>query len=142
MTRPKILLFDQDDCVRDTMQQSLEAVRIEVRSVANVSDALEVLLREDVDGMVIDLQMQSEEEGRCLMTAIQHFQSNALVVAVSDSLNVEQAKTAMRLQADIVVRPRNVQQVANHLREKAQRRRCSSTLDGDRVITRYKSGIA
>ena len=63
MTRPKILLFDQDDCVRDTIQRSLEAVRIEVRPVAKVSDALEVLLKEDVDGMVIDLQMQSEEGG-------------------------------------------------------------------------------
>jgi DNA-binding NtrC family response regulator len=142
MTRPKILLFDQNDCVRDTMQQSLEAMRIEVRSVAKVSDALEVLLREDVDGIVIDLHMQSEEEGCCLMFAIQHFQSSALVVAVSDSLNIEQAKTAMRLQADIVVRPCNVQQVADLLRETAQRRRYSLTLDGDRVITRYKSGVA
>jgi DNA-binding response OmpR family regulator len=54
------------------------------------------------------------------VTAIRHLQPEALIVAVSDSLDVQQAMNAIRLGVDVMVRPFDVQEIANLISAKTK----------------------
>jgi DNA-binding response OmpR family regulator len=112
MKRPKILLVDQYDQVRHSIQRSL-GNDFDVLSAATVSDAVGLILREDFNGLVINLRGASDF---CiLVAATQYFQSSALIVAVSDSLNIQEAILAIRLRADIIVKPSNIREISQLL---------------------------
>ena len=54
------------------------------------------------------------------MTVIRHLQPEALIVAVSDSLDVQQAVKAIRLGVDVIVKPFDVQEVAELINAKTK----------------------
>ncbi len=120
MARPKILIFDSPDYVRDAMQQSLENENFDVVLSATISDALALIVTQDFDVVVTDLNARRAGDGPTLVAAIRHFQPEALIVAVSDSLNVQEATMAARLQVDVIVKSFNINQVAELIHTKAR----------------------
>jgi len=112
-TRTKILLVEGNDDTRNAMRESLERENCDVVSSGTVADGLsEILSQHCFDVLVINLHTQQAGDNSTLLAALRTFQPACLLVAVSDSLTVEQAAVAISLQADAIVRPSNMKEVA------------------------------
>jgi DNA-binding NtrC family response regulator len=120
MTRPTILLLDRSGYIRDTMQQYLENEHFCVVASATVSGAFRQIVTKDFDVLITDLHTRRTKDGLRLVTVIRHLQPEALIVAVSDSLDVQQAMKAIRLGVDVIVKPFDVQEVAELINAKTK----------------------
>jgi DNA-binding NarL/FixJ family response regulator len=80
--------------------QYLENEKLCVVTSATVSGAFRQMVTKDFDALITDLHTRRTREGLRLVTAIRHLQPEALIVAVSDSLDVQQAMKAIRLGVD------------------------------------------
>jgi DNA-binding NtrC family response regulator len=120
MTRPTILLLDGSGYIRVAMQQYLENEKLCVVTSATVSGAFRQMVTKDFDVLITDLHTRRTREGLRLVTAIRHLQPKALIVAVSDSLDVQQAMKAIRLGVDVIVRPSDVREVADLINAKTK----------------------
>jgi DNA-binding NtrC family response regulator len=118
MTKPTILLLDGSGYIRDAMQQYLENENFCVVASATVSGAFRQIVTKDFDVLITDLHTRRTRDGLRLVTVIRHLQPEALVLAVSDSLDVQQALKAIRLGVDVIVKPFDVQEVAELINAK------------------------
>jgi len=118
MTGPIILLLDGSGYIRDAMQQYLENEDFCVVASATVSGAFRQIVTKDFDVVITDLHTRRAKAGLRLVATIRHLQPSALIVGVSDSLDVQQAVKAIRLGADVIVKPFDVQEVAELINAK------------------------
>ena len=126
MTRPKILLVDDDDAVLRMLQESLEKNDFEVVTATNVTEALVQIVAQPFDVLITDLHMPGAGDGFAVVTAMRHSQPGALTLVVSGFPDVQEAMAAILLQADeVIVKPFNVKQLAELIREKTGERRPS-----------------
>jgi DNA-binding NtrC family response regulator len=102
------------------MQQYLENENFCVVASATVSGAFRQIVTKDFDVLITDLHTRRTRDGLRLVSVIRHLQPEALVVAVSDSLDVQQAMKAIRLGVDVIVKPFDVQEVAELINAKAK----------------------
>jgi DNA-binding NtrC family response regulator len=93
------------------MQQYLENENFCVVTSATVYGAFRQIVTRDFDVVITDLHTRRTRDGLRLVTAIRHLQPEALIVAVSDSLDMQQAVKAIRLGVDVIVKPFDVQEV-------------------------------
>ena len=104
--RPKILLVDDDDALLCMMQESLEAQNFEVVPAANVTEALSQIATQHFDVLITDLHMPGPGDGFTVATAMRHSQPDALTLVLSGFPDVEEAMTAILLEADeVIVKP-------------------------------------
>jgi DNA-binding response OmpR family regulator len=120
MTRPTILLLDGSGYIQDAMQRYLENENFCVVASATVSGAFRQIVTKDFDVLITDLHTRRTQDGLRLVTVIRHLQPEALIVAVSDSLDVQQAMKAIRLGVDVIVKPFDVQEVAELINAKTK----------------------
>jgi DNA-binding NtrC family response regulator len=102
------------------MQQYLENENFCVVASATISGAFRQIVTKDFDVLITDLHTRRTRDGLRLVSVIRHLQPEALVVAVSDSLDVQQAMKAIRLGVDVIVKPFDVQEVAELINAKAK----------------------
>ena len=119
MTKPTILLLDGSGYIRDAMQQYLKNENFCVVASATVSGAFRQIVTKAFD-VSTDLHTRRTRDGLRLVTVIRHLQPEALIVAVSDSLDVQQAAKAIRLGVDVIVKPFDVQEVADLINAKTR----------------------
>ena len=120
MTRPTILLLDGSGYIQDAMQRYLENENFCVVASATISGAFRQIVTKDFDVLITDLHARRTRDGLRLVSVIRHLQPEALVVAVSDSLDVQQAMKAIRLGVDVIVKRFDVQEVADLIKAKAK----------------------
>lgn len=82
MTRPKILLVDDNDAVLRMMQLSLERNEFDVVAAANVTEALNHIVAQHFDVLLTDLHMPDAGDGFTLVSAMRHSQPEALTLVV------------------------------------------------------------
>ena len=87
----KILLVDDDDAVRNMMTVTLEHRGFNVVSAVSVTDALRHIATESFDVLITDLHMPNPGDGFTVVTAMRHFQPNALTLLVSGYPDVQSA---------------------------------------------------
>jgi DNA-binding response OmpR family regulator len=102
------------------MQQYLEDENFCVVASATVSGAFRQIVTKDFDVVITDLHTRRTRDGLRLVTAIRNLQPEALIVAVSDSLDVQQAIKAIRLGVDVIVKPFDVQEVVELINAKTE----------------------
>ena len=130
MPRPKILLVNEIDYIRAAMHQFLENEDFEVVSSGTDSEAFGLMVTQDFDVLITALHVLRIEDGRRLANAVRYFQPEALVVAVADSVDVQEAMIAIHIQADVIVKPLDIQALAELVRAKTH---WKSSLNVDRV---------
>ena len=118
MTRPMILLMDGSGYIRGAMQQYLENENFCVVASATINDAFRQVVTKDFDVLITAINTRRTEDGLRLVTAMQRLQPEALIIAVSDSLDAQQAMKAIRLEVAVIVRSFDVQQVAELIKAK------------------------
>jgi CheY-like chemotaxis protein len=103
---PRVLLAEDDDAVRDMLQTSLERDGFEVVAVANVCEALSRIATEDFDVLLSDLHMPLAGDGFTVVSAMRHTHPHAVTLVLSGYPELDEALSAIRLQADeVLVKP-------------------------------------
>jgi CheY-like chemotaxis protein len=100
---PKILLADDDNAVRDMLEVLLEHDGFEVVAVSNVRDALRHIATEDFDALLSDLHMPNAGDGFTVVSAMRHTHPLAVTLVFSGYPAIDEALSAIRLQADEVL---------------------------------------
>jgi DNA-binding response OmpR family regulator len=133
-TSHKVLLVDDDDAVRDMMTATLARKGFEVVAAANVNEALKFITMETFDALITDLHMPNAGDGFSVVTAMRHSQPHALTLLVSGYPDVQSAMAAIALEADeIIVKPFEVERLAELLRGKIIGRKPASAIEKERV---------
>src|SRR3984893_10716504 len=112
MTRPKILLVDDDDNDIFLTRRSLEGKNCAVVAATSVPEALRLIATQRFDVLITDLHMPEAGDGFTVVTAMRRTQPEALTLVVSDYPDVQKAMAAILLQADeVLVKPFDVEQL-------------------------------
>jgi DNA-binding response OmpR family regulator len=151
MTRPegqaahRVLLVDDDDGVRAMMTEMLERKEFEVVAVDSVTKALTCIATESFDVLITDLHMPDPGDGFTVISAMRHSQPNALTMLVSGYPDVQNAMTAILLEADeIVVKPFEIGRFTDLIQERLLDRKPVTRLAKERVssiLQRCVNGI-
>jgi CheY-like chemotaxis protein len=100
---PRILVAEDDDPVRGMLQAALERDGFEVVAVANVRDALHHIANENFDALLSDLHMPQAGDGFTVASAMRHTHPQAATLVLSGYPEIDEALSAIRLQADEVL---------------------------------------
>src|SRR5579863_10313296 len=102
----KLLLAEDDDAVRGMLRTALERDGFEVVAVSNVREGLSRIVTEDFDALLSDLHMPHAGDGFTLVSAMRHMHPDALTLVLSGYPEIDEALSAIRLQADqVLVKP-------------------------------------
>src|SRR6202045_773286 len=103
---PRVLVVDDDDAVRTMVEAGLERDGFEVVTASNVSDALRHIATEHFDVLLSDLHMPLAGDGFTVVSAMRHTHPKALTLVLSGYPELDEALSAIRLQADkVLVKP-------------------------------------
>ena len=103
---PRVLLAEDDGAVRDMLQAVLERDGFEVVAVANVREALSRIAAESFDVLLSDLHMPHAGDGFTVVSAMRHTHPKAVTLVLSGYPELDEALSAIRLQADeVLVKP-------------------------------------
>ena len=116
---PRVLLADDDEAVRAMLQVALERDGFEVVAVEGVKDALARIAEEDFDVLLTDLHMPHAGDGFTVVGAMRHTHPHAVTLVLSGYPFLDEALSAIRLQADaILVKPIEIASLRELIREK------------------------
>jgi ActR/RegA family two-component response regulator len=113
MTRPKVLLVDDDEKAISTTRKMLESKDCEVVPATSVVEALRQIAARLFDVLITNLYMPNPGDGFAIVTAMRHFQPDVVTLVVSDHPDVSKAMAAIPLSADqVLVKPLDIEQLA------------------------------
>ena len=124
---PRVLLVDDNESVRITLQKVLEHNDFEVVAAAGVNDALRHISAGRFDVLVSDLHMPGRGDGLTVVSAMRHANPQAVTLVLSGHPEMQAATAAILLQADeILVKPLSVPDLIDVIRQKLVSRTQSS----------------
>jgi CheY-like chemotaxis protein len=136
MVIPRVLLADDDEAVRSMLQVALERDGFEVVAVGGVTDALSRIARENFDVLLTDLHMPHAGDGFTVVGAMRHTHPNAVTLVLSGYPFLDEALSAIRLQADaVLVKPIEIVSLRNLIREKLAQPAARKALPAESVAT-------
>jgi ActR/RegA family two-component response regulator len=153
MSIPRLLLVDDIESVRTTLQAALEINGFEVITAAGVNEALQCIAAEKFDVLISDLHMPDRGDGLTVVSAMRNAHPQAVTLVYSGYPEMEEATNAILLQADqILLKPLNIQDLVKVIHEnlasgsKATRRVTESVAsiiesDSQRIIQLWLSRV-
>jgi CheY-like chemotaxis protein len=115
----RILLAEDDDAVRDMLRATLERDGFEVVAVAGVRDALNRIATQHFDALLSDLHMPHAGDGFTVVSAMRHTHPEAITLVLSGYPAIDEALSAIRLQADeVLVKPIDTASLRETIRKK------------------------
>jgi len=104
--QPRVLLADDNDAVRVTLQRALESDGFEVVTANSVVAALRHITTETFDVLLSDLHMPNAGDGFTVVSAMRHIHPQAVTLILTGYPELEEAMSAILLQADeVLVKP-------------------------------------
>src|SRR2546427_9550916 len=100
---PRVLVADDDDAVRNMLREALERDGFEVVEATNVREALSRIAAESFDVLLADLHMPHSGDGFTVVSAMRHTHPHAATFVLSGYPELDEALSAIRLQADAVL---------------------------------------
>jgi len=123
ITKPKILLVDDNDQVRTTLTAVLESNQFRVTAAPSVGEALQLINAQKFDVLLCDLHMPGAGDGFTVVSAMRHTNPKAVTLVFTGYPALKEAMNAILLQADeILVKPMDVPELVELIREKLQKR--------------------
>ncbi len=111
MTRPRVLIVDDERNIRLTLQGALEAIGLEVEAVMQGEEALQKLTEKNYDVMILDLRLPGMDGLAVLRQVADRF-SETKVIIITAYGTVEAVVEAMKLGAvDFLQKPFEPQEV-------------------------------
>jgi PAS domain S-box-containing protein len=96
----RLLLVDDDDAVRMTLDAVLKHHGFEVKAASNVPEALELVSREQFDVLLADLNIGQPGDGFTVVSAMRRVQPDACTFILTGYPDFESAIQAIRNQVD------------------------------------------
>lgn len=116
---PKILLAEDDNAVREMLRVMLERDGFEVIAVSTVREALRHIAAEDFDALLSDLHMPHAGDGFTVVSAMRHTHPQAATLVLSGYPAIDEALSAIRLQADeVLMKPIQIASLRDAIRNK------------------------
>jgi DNA-binding response OmpR family regulator len=116
---PRILLAEDDNAVHDMLQKTMERDGFEVVAVSNVCDALRYIATENFDALLSDLHMPHAGDGFTVVSAMRHTHPRAATLVLSGYPAIDEALSAIRLQADeVLMKPIEIASLREAIRNK------------------------
>ncbi|MHB1958396.1 MAG: response regulator [Acidobacteriaceae bacterium] len=120
--RPRVLLVDDTDSVRVSLQMVLEHHEFEVVAATNVKDALQLISTQRFNVLLSDLHMPGAGDGLTVVSAMRHSNPAAVTVIFSGYPEMKEAAAAILMQADeILVKPLDPRTLVETIRERLKR---------------------
>jgi ActR/RegA family two-component response regulator len=153
MPIPRLLLVDDIESVRITLQAALEINGFEVVTAAGVNEALQCIAAGKFDVLISDLHMPDRGDGLTVVSAMRNAHPEAVTLVYSGYPEMEEATNAILLQADqILLKPLNIFDLVKVIRENLASgskvtRRVTETVatilegDSDRIIQLWLSRV-
>jgi len=145
ITEAKILLVDDNDQVRTTLNAVLDANQFRVTAAPSVGEALQLISAQKFDVLLCDLHMPGAGDGFTVVSAMRHINPQEVTLVFTGYPALKEAMNAILLQADeILVKPMDVPELVALIREKLQKRgaqkrkaveRVASILERDKKAT-------
>jgi DNA-binding response OmpR family regulator len=142
---PRLLLVDDDDAIRETLQVILESEKFQVSTARNVAEALHLIDTQQFDALLSDLHMPGAADGFTVISAMRHKHPDAITLLFTGYPALKEAMDAILLQADeILVKPMPIPEmvalIRNRLANRVKRRptnteRVASILERDASLT-------
>jgi len=140
---PRVLLADDDEAVRSMLQVALERDGFEVVAVSGVKDALSRIAEENFDVLLSDLHMPHAGDGFTVVGAMRHTHPQAVTLVLSGYPFLDEAFSAIRLQADaILVKPIEIASLRKLIRDKLSHPVVSKSLLAESVATILEHDLA
>jgi CheY-like chemotaxis protein len=134
--RAGILLVDDNDQVRTTLKAVLEANQFQVTAATNVQEALQLIGTQKFDVLLCDLHMPGAGDGFTVVSAMRHTNPKAVTLVFTGYPALKEAMNAILLQADeILVKPMDVPELVELIREKLQKRDAQKRKAVERVAS-------
>jgi ActR/RegA family two-component response regulator len=119
MTKQRILLVDDNDDIREVYRRGLENRGFEVITASTVNEALRLISIEHFDVLLSDLHMPDAGDGFTVVSAMRHANPQALTLLMSGYPAVEEALSAILLEADqVLAKPVGIAAIAEIIQEK------------------------
>jgi DNA-binding response OmpR family regulator len=144
-TRPRILLVDDDELMREMLKELLEINQFLVMTAANVPEAIHLIDTEPFDVLLSDLHMPAAGDGFTVISAMRHKNPSAITLLFTSFPALKEAMDAILLQADeILVKPMPILEMVALIRERLDKRgmkrparteRVASILERDALAT-------
>ncbi|WP_348262879.1 response regulator [Telmatobacter sp. DSM 110680] len=133
---PKILLVDDNDAVRDSLRAVLEFSQFDVKTAANVAEAIQLIDTEAFDVLLSDLHLPGAGDGFTIVSAMRHRHPDAVTLLFTGYPALKEAMDAILLQADeIMVKPMPIPELLALIREKLKNRGTRRTTNTERVAS-------
>ena len=106
LTKPRVLLVDDNEDLREVYQEGLEKRGLEVVTASSAKEALGRITAESFDVLLSDLHMPDAGDGMTVVSAMRHAHPKAVTIVLSGYPAMQEAMSAILLQADeVVVKP-------------------------------------
>ena len=153
MQKNRILLVDDNKDVRAVFQEGLENHGFDVVPAASVNEALRLISTEDFDVLLSDLHMPDAGDGFTVVSAMRHAHPNAVTLVLSGYPALQEAMSAILLEADeVLVKPIGLSEITEIIQKKlsdpssrkAIKKECVATIlsrDADPIIRSWLSSV-
>jgi len=119
MKRNRVLLVDDNGDILVMFKEGLESRGFEVVVASTVSQALGHISSENFDALLCDLHMPDAGDGFTVVSAMRHTHPKAVTIVMSGYPALQEAMTAILLQADeVLVKPVGFHQITQLLETK------------------------
>lgn len=116
---PKILLVDDNEGVLQSLGMVLEHNKFEVVKAHNVNEALMHIASGKFDVLLSDLHMPDKGDGLTVVSAMRHANPETLTLVFSGFPQMNEAMTAILLQADeVLVKPLRPEALVKLIRDR------------------------
>ena len=120
--KPKVLIVDDDEAIRQSLSFTLEYGDFEVVTAGSVNDALKLIGSQAFDVLLSDLHMPGAGDGLTVVSAMRHSNPAAVTIIFSGFPEMKEAAAAIVLQADeILVKPMAPMVLIHTIRERLKR---------------------
>jgi len=120
--RPRLLLVDDNDSLRLSLQLVLQRNGFDVSVAANVNEALRLIGSQTFDALLSDLHMPQPGDGLTVVSAMRNANPKAVTLIFSGYPAMKEATAAILGQADgILVKPLSVEKLVATIRDWIER---------------------
>jgi CheY-like chemotaxis protein len=124
------------------LRATLERDGFEVVAVANVCDALRYIATENFDALLSDLHMPHAGDGFTVVSAMRHTHPQAVTLVLSGYPAIDEALSAIRLQADeVLTKPIQIAVLREAIRNKLANPVARSPLPTESVASILEHGL-
>jgi CheY-like chemotaxis protein len=134
VNKKRLLLVDDNDDVRAVFQEGMQARGFEVVAAASVNEALRLISTEKFDVLLCDLHMPDAGDGFTVVSAMRHAHPNAVTLVLSGYPALQEAMSALLLEADeVLVKPVGLAAIADIIQKKLSNPSARMSMKKERV---------